>query len=174
MKTTITEQQKLEEMAIDAMIAYERRFITREEMDEAINRALRYYAPEEGHREIVLKGWIIKTIYALDRRQLAELDRIACQYDTTTTQAEEPADGKVMKYSDTDRAPKDKVHVIRTLREMSQTTAYKCGNWEVVIEHIAPAPGDGGAHLYAIHAEDVRSGEWIYDAEGNYIAERID
>lgn len=167
--TTITEQQKLEEMAIDAMIAYERRFITREEMDEAINRALRYYVPAEGHREIVLKGWIIKTIYALDRRQLDELERIVLEYTITET-----ANNKVAKYSDQiNREPKDKVNVIRTSREMSQTTAYKSGNWEVVIEHIAPAPGDGGAHLYAIHAEDVRRGEWIYDAEGNYIAERI-
>ena len=31
----------------------------------------------EGHPEIVLKGWIIKTIYALDSTQLANLDRIA-------------------------------------------------------------------------------------------------
>lgn len=169
MKTT-TDQQKLEEMAINAMIAYERRAITRQEMDEAITRALRQYTNVEGHQKIVLKGWIIKTIYALDRRQLDELERIVLEYTIAET-----ANNKVMKYSDdTDRKAKDKVHVIRTFREMSQTTAYKSNNWEVVIEHIAPAPGDGGAHLYAIHAEDVRRGEWIYDAGGNYIAERID
>lgn len=176
MKTTTSpSQQQLEEKAINVMIAFEKRIISRQEMDEAITLALHHYGDIEGHRKIVLKGWIIKTIHALDRCQLAELEQIIAQYETTPTQAQEPSGGKVMKYSDdTDRGPKDKVHVIRTLREMMQTTAYHYGNWEIVKEHIAPAPNDGGAHLYAIHAEDVRSGEWIYDADGNYIAERID
>ena len=46
-------------------------------MEKAISDALRHYGNKEGHREIVLKGWIIKTIYALDSTQLANLDRIA-------------------------------------------------------------------------------------------------
>lgn len=164
MKTTTSpSQQQLEEKAINAMIAFERRIISRQELDEAITLALRFYGDREGHRKIVLKGWIIKTIYALDSCQLAELDRIACQYETATA-PEEPSAGKV----------DDTVYVIRSRREMIATAAYKSGNWEIVKEHIAPAPGEGGAHLYAIHAEDVRSGEWIYDANGNYIAERID
>lgn len=167
MKTTITHQLKLEEKAINAMIAYERRIISRQEMDEAITLALRFYGDREGHRKIVLKGWIIKTIYAIDSRQLAELDRIACQYETAMT---EPSGDKV---DDTDKGPKGTVYVIRTRREMMETAAYKSGNWELVKEHIAPAPGDGGAHLYAIHLEHVRPGEWIYDADGNYIAERL-
>lgn len=90
MKTTITHQLQLEEKAINAMIAFERRIISRQELDEAITHALRFYGDREGHRKIVLKGWVIKTIYALDRRQLAELDRIACQYETTTARSEEP------------------------------------------------------------------------------------
>lgn len=176
MKTTTSpSQQQLEEKAIDAMIAYERRTLSRQEMEGAITLALHHYGNIEGHRKIALKGWIIKTIYALDRRQLAELEQVIAQYETITPQTEEPSEGKVMKYSDdTDRGPKDKVHVIRTRREMMETAAYRSGNWEIVKEHIAPAPGDGGAHLYAIHAGDVRSGEWIYDRDGNYIAERID
>ena len=46
-------------------------------MKEAVTRALHHYANREGHREIVLKGWIIKTIYALDSSQLKDLDRVA-------------------------------------------------------------------------------------------------
>lgn len=170
MKTTITHQLQLEEKAINAMIAFERRIISRQELDETITLALRFYGDGEGHRKIVLKGWIIKTIYALDSCQLAELDRIACQYETTTP-PEEPSEGKV---DDTDMKLKDTVYVIRSRREMIETAAYKSGNWEIVKEHIAPAPGEGGAHLYAIPIEHVRPGEWIYDANGNYIAERID
>ena len=41
---------------------------------------LRYYGSREGHRKIVLKGWIIKTIYALDSNQLKDLDRITFEY----------------------------------------------------------------------------------------------
>lgn len=174
MKTTITHQLKLEEKAINAMIAYERRIISRQEMEDAITLALRFYGDREGHRKIALKGWIIKTIYALDRRQLAELEQIIVQYETTPPQAQEPSGDKVMRYSDdTDKGPKGTVYVIRTRREMMETAAYKSGNWELVKEHIAPAPGDGGAHLYAIPTEHVRPGEWIYDADGNYIAERL-
>lgn len=80
-----------------------------------------------------------------------------------------------MKYSDNvERDNTDKVHVIRTKAEMIESTAYQLGNWEVVEEHVSPAPGDGGAHLYAIHAEDVRCGEWIYDEQGKYIADRVE
>lgn len=80
-----------------------------------------------------------------------------------------------MKYSDDlERGSKDKVFVIRTQREMLESEAYKNGNWETVAENIAPAPGDGGANLYAIHAEDVRVGEWIYNESGVYAAERVD
>lgn len=168
MKTTITHQLQLEEKAINAMIAFERRIISRQELDETITLALRFYGDGEGHRKIVLKGWIIKTIYTLDSCQLAELDRIACQYETAMK--EEPSGDKV---DDTDKL-KGTVYVIRSRREMIETTAYKSGNWEIVKEHIAPAPGEGGAHLYAIPIEHVRPGEWIYDANGNYIAERID
>ena len=78
--TPNTTQQQLEEKAVDAMIAYERRFISRQEMNEAIDRAIRHYADIEGHRQIVLKGWIIKTIYTLDSRQLDELERITTEY----------------------------------------------------------------------------------------------
>lgn len=169
-KTTPTTSQKLlEEKAIDAMIDYERRHISRRELDEALDRALRHYADIEGHRQIVLKGWIIKTIYALDSRQLKDLIRIASQYETTTPPEEPSAD----KVDDTDRELKGTVCVIRTRREMMQTDAYRSGNWEMVKEYIAPAPGDGGAHLYAIPIEHVRPGEWIYDADGNYITERL-
>lgn len=75
--TVIINQEELEQKAIDNMIAYEKSFITYSEMEKAISDALRHYGNKEGHREIVLKGWIIKTIYALDSTQLANLDRIA-------------------------------------------------------------------------------------------------
>ena len=78
MKTTATLiQQALEQKAIDSMIAYEKSLISGQEMKEAVTRALHHYANREGHREIVLKGWIIKTIYALDSSQLKDLDRVA-------------------------------------------------------------------------------------------------
>lgn len=80
-----------------------------------------------------------------------------------------------MKYNDNvERDNTDKVHVIRTKIEMQNSSAYKSGNWEVVTENVSPAPGDGGAHLYAIHSEDVIAGEWIYNEQGNYVAERVD
>lgn len=80
-----------------------------------------------------------------------------------------------MKYSDDlERSNKDKVFVIRTQREMLESEAYKNGNWETVAENIAPALGDGGANLYAIHAEDVRVGEWTYNESGDYAAERVE
>ena len=78
MKATVTvNQEELELKAIDSMIAYEISFITYSEMEKAISDALRHYGSREGHREIVLKGWIIKTIYALDSSQLKDLDRVA-------------------------------------------------------------------------------------------------
>lgn len=78
MKTTVTvNQEELEQKAIDSMIAYEKSFITYSEMEKAISDALRHYGCREGHREIVLKGWIIKTIYALNSCQLKDLDRAA-------------------------------------------------------------------------------------------------
>lgn len=81
MKTTPTiSQQQLEEKAINAMIAYEHRVISKQEMIEAIARALQHYGNIEGHRAIVVKGWIIKTIYALNNCQLKELERITRQY----------------------------------------------------------------------------------------------
>lgn len=73
-------QVELEQKAIDSMIAYEKSFITYSEMEKAISDALRHYGSREGHREIVLKGWIIKTIYALDSVQLKDLDRITLEY----------------------------------------------------------------------------------------------
>ncbi len=77
MKTTATaSQEELEQKAVDSMIAYEKSLISGQEMKEALTRALHHYANREGHREIVLKGWMIKTIYALDRNQLKDLDRI--------------------------------------------------------------------------------------------------
>ena len=57
--TVVLNQEELELKAIDSMIAYGSR---------------------EGHRKIVLKGWIIKTIYALDSNQLKDLDRITFEY----------------------------------------------------------------------------------------------
>lgn len=152
MKSTVTINQKeLEQKAIDSMIAYEKKLISEQEMKEAITRALHHYGNREGHREIVLKGWIIETIYALDGNQLKDLDRVIFMF----------LNGDI-------------VYVIRTYREMTESKAYREGNWEIVKEYIAPAPGDGGAHLYAIRAADVQPGEWIYDDKGNYMAERID
>lgn len=78
--TAIINQEELEQKAIDSMIAYEKGFITYSEMEKAVSDALRHYGSREGHREIVLKGWIIKTIYALNSTQLADLDRIALKY----------------------------------------------------------------------------------------------
>ena len=64
MKTTATLiQQALEQKAIDSMIAYERNLISEQKMGRALNDALQHYGNVEGHRSIVLKGWIIKTIY---------------------------------------------------------------------------------------------------------------
>ena len=78
MKTTATiSQEELEQKAVDSMIAYEKNLISGQEMKKAISDALRHYGSREGHREIVLKGWIIKTIYALDSSQLKDLDRVA-------------------------------------------------------------------------------------------------
>lgn len=74
------DQKELEQRAIDSMIAYERGSISEREMHLAITHALKHYGNTEGHREIVLKGWIIKTIYALKSTQLADLDRIAFNY----------------------------------------------------------------------------------------------
>lgn len=171
--TVIINQEELEQKAIDSMIAYEKSFVTYSEMEKAISDALRHYGSREGHREIVLKGWVIKTIHALDGSQLKDLDRITFKY--LNEQIKTNKEKQYMKYSDnTNRENRDRVYVIRTFREMVGSAAYKSGNWEVVTEHIAPAPGDGGAHLYAIHSENVRPGEWIYDETGNYIAERID
>ena len=81
MKATATiNQVELEQKAIDSMISYEKGFITYSEMKKAVSDALRYYGSREGHRRIVLKGWIIKTIYALDSVQLKDLDRITLEY----------------------------------------------------------------------------------------------
>ena len=77
MKTTATiSQEELEQKAVDSMIAYEKSLISGQEMKDAVTRALHHYANREGHREIVLKGWIIKTIRALNSLQLAHLDQI--------------------------------------------------------------------------------------------------
>ena len=73
----IVNQEQLEQKAIDSMIAYEHGSISKREMHLAITRALQHYGNIEGHRRIVLKGWIIKTIYALDSSQLKDLDRVA-------------------------------------------------------------------------------------------------
>ncbi len=78
--TENTHQEELELKAIDSMIAYEKSFITYSEMEEAISDALRHYGSREGHRKIVLKGWIVKTIHALDGSQLKDLDRITFEY----------------------------------------------------------------------------------------------
>lgn len=74
------DQEELEQKAVNSMIAYEKNLISEQEMKKAITHALKHYGNKEGHREIVLKGWIIKTIYALDSTQLANLDRIAFKY----------------------------------------------------------------------------------------------
>lgn len=80
MITITLTQEELEIKAIDSMIAHERRLISEQQMGEAINNALQYYADIEGHRSIVVKKWIIKTIYALNKAQLEHLDRIAFKY----------------------------------------------------------------------------------------------
>ena len=81
MKTTATiSQEELEQKAVDSMIAYEKSLISGQKMKDAVTRALHHYANREGHREIVLKGWIIKTIHALDGSQLKDLDRITFEY----------------------------------------------------------------------------------------------
>ena len=54
--------------------------ISEQKMGKALNDALQHYGNVEGHRSIVLKGWIIKTIYALKSNQLNDLDRIAFKY----------------------------------------------------------------------------------------------
>ena len=75
MKTTATiSQEELEQKAVDSMIAYEKSLISGQEMKDAVTRALHHYANREGHREIVLKGWIIKTIYG-PRQQPTERPR---------------------------------------------------------------------------------------------------
>ena len=78
--TVIINQEELELKAIDSMIAYEKSFITYSEMKKAVTDALRHYGCREGHRKMVLKGWIIKTIYALDSNQLKDLDRVTFEY----------------------------------------------------------------------------------------------
>lgn len=80
MRTITLTQEELEQKAIDSMIAHVRSLIAEQEMGEAINNALQYYADIEGYRSIVLKKWIIETIYALDKAQLERLDRIAFKY----------------------------------------------------------------------------------------------
>ena len=40
------------------MIAYERNLISEQKMGKALNDALQHYGNVEGHRSIVLKGWI--------------------------------------------------------------------------------------------------------------------
>lgn len=77
MKTAIITQQELEQKAIDAMIVYGKNYISLQEMSDAIANALRHYGDAEGHAIIVLRGWIVKTIYALNREQLRELERAA-------------------------------------------------------------------------------------------------
>ena len=81
MKTTATiSQEELEQKAVDSIIAYKKSLISGQKMKYAVTRALHHYANREGHREIVLKGWIIKTIYALDSNQLKDLDRVTFEY----------------------------------------------------------------------------------------------
>lgn len=80
MRTITLIQEELEQKAIDSMIAYERNLISEHEMGKTLNDALRHYGNAEGHRSIALKGWIIKTIYALRSNQLTDLDRIASKY----------------------------------------------------------------------------------------------
>lgn len=80
MRTITLTQEELEQKAIDSMIAHVRSLIAEQEMGEAINNALQYYTDIEGHRSIVLKKWIIETIYALDKAQLERLGRIAFKY----------------------------------------------------------------------------------------------
>ena len=77
MKTTatISQEELSRKLSIACSIREEPHFRT--EMKDAVTRALHHYANREGHREIVLKGWIIKTIYALDSSQLKDLDRVA-------------------------------------------------------------------------------------------------
>lgn len=75
-------QSQLEQQAIDAMIAYGKDSSTRPQMLKALDDALLHYGSAEGHREIVLNGWIIKTIHALDRCQLRKLERTALEHLT--------------------------------------------------------------------------------------------
>lgn len=75
MKTTATiSQEELEQKAVDSMIAYEKSLISGQEMKDAVTRALHHYANREGHREIVLKGWIIKN-HLRPRQQPTERPR---------------------------------------------------------------------------------------------------
>ena len=76
-------QSQLERQAIEAMIAYGKDSSTRPQMLKAFDDALLHYGNAEGHREIVLNGWIIKTIHALDRCQLQKLERTALEYLNT-------------------------------------------------------------------------------------------
>lgn len=77
MKTAIITQQELEQKAIDVMIAYGKKTVSLQEMGNAIANAIRHYGDAEGHASIVLRGWIVKTIYALNHEQLCELETAA-------------------------------------------------------------------------------------------------
>lgn len=72
-------QEELEQKAIDSMIAYERGEISKREMHLAISHALHHYKNIEGHHIIVLKGFVIKAIHALNKGQVADLDNIVTQ-----------------------------------------------------------------------------------------------
>lgn len=79
-----------------------------------------------------------------------------------------------MNYTDNiKRDETDTVNVIRSKVQMMVSDAYNTGNWEVVEENVMIVPGQGNAHLYAIPANMVIIGEWIYNEQGQYIAERI-
>lgn len=81
MKTiTITHQEELEKCAIDTMIAFGKELIAEPKMKQAVCLALKCYGNTKGHQDIALKGWIIKTIYALNRTQLQRLESVVFKY----------------------------------------------------------------------------------------------
>ena len=81
--TTITHQEELEMHAINTMIAFGKQLVSEHETLQAITNALQHYGNAEGHWTIAVKGWVIKTIYALDREQLRHLEMILSKYITT-------------------------------------------------------------------------------------------
>lgn len=62
-------QQQLQDTATSSMIAYARAEIGKLELDKALTDATACHRHAEGHASIILKGCLIKAMYALTRVQ---------------------------------------------------------------------------------------------------------